>query len=235
MVTVLFTSFILLAIISLGVYLFSRRTSRFDNAHRAIPPSPAEYQGLFAPSADELKRLESASFAEQLAANRSSLLARASAGEKAVLSDARQSGDNILYDEVLNELVNQAANEKQVLALASYVTRAEDLRVNTSLAGAFLETWRKEPSRRSTSQMLHLAALTGDATFYREAIEAAVNEWQEHRISDLASEELAQLIESEFWVIPSHARSSGAGFLLKKKLANIRRELAAEKTVTSDE
>jgi hypothetical protein len=232
MVTVLFASFVLLAVITLGIYLFSKRTSRFDQANRVIPPSPSEYLGLFAPSADELKRLESAGFAEQLAANRESLLARASAGEKAVLSDARQSGDSILYDEVLSELVNQAANEKQILALASYVTRAEDLRVNTSLAGAFLETWRDAPDRRSTSQMLHLAALTGDATFYREAIESAVKEWQERRISDLTSEELAQLIESEFWVIPSHARSSGAGFLLKKKLANIRRVLAAQ---TSDE
>jgi hypothetical protein len=42
----------------------------------------------------------------------------------------------------------------------------------------------------------------------------------------ITGDDLKELIESQFWVLAQTARSSGAGFTLKRRLAAIRRELA---------
>ena len=43
----------------------------------------------------------------------------------------------------------------------------------------------------------------------------------------MTAEELQSLIDAEYWLLASDARSSGAGFMLKRKLAEARRELGA--------
>lgn len=179
--------------------------------------------------------MDAAQSEKELAEKRRQLLARADAGDRDALPEAHAGGDKELYDEVLNALVRRAENEKQVFALASYIARSDGLPVNLQLAEAFTENWKHAPGRRTTAEMLHVAALAGDAKFYQQAIETALLYWRERRLSEMTAEELTRLIESEFWLIPSNARNSGAGFLLKQKLAHVRRELAATKTVTGDE
>lgn len=93
-----------------------------------------------------------------------------------------------------------------------------------------MESWKVAPDRHATAKMLHLSAMANDATVYLKAIEIVLQYWRERRLSDINASELAQLIESEFWIIPDHARNSGAGFPLKRKLANVRRDLAATTT-----
>lgn len=227
MVIALITSFFLLAIFSFAIYRW-QRTSSNENANQALPPSP-DFKGLFAASgAEDQRTLRAAQLEKELAELRQSLLARAAGGDKEALPEAHLSGDRNLYDEVLDALVRRAENEKQIFALASYIARSsESLPVNQQLAEAFIETWKLAPDRRATAEMLHVAALAGDAAVYQHAIELALQYWREGRLSNIRAEELAQLVESEFWVIPSNARNSGAGFLLKRKLASVRRELAA--------
>jgi hypothetical protein len=83
--------------------------------------------------------------------------------------------------------------------------------------------------------MLHVAALSGDANLYQTAIETAYQFWRERRLTEISADELRQLMESEFWILAPIVRNSGAGFVLKRKLAQLRRQLvAASKTVTSD-
>jgi len=74
--------------------------------------------------------------------------------------------------------------------------------------------------------MLHVVALADDAGLYRRAIETALEFWREGRIAGLSAEEFRSLSESEYWVLSQSERSSGQGFLLKLKLAALRRELA---------
>ncbi|HEY0406541.1 MAG TPA: hypothetical protein VGC89_12495 [Pyrinomonadaceae bacterium] len=225
MVTVLVTSFLLFAAISYAIYWWQRSSSN-ENAERVLPPSRAV--GLFG----ELSRAEQAALmateqAAQQSALRLALLERAAAGERKALDEAQAAGDAALYDEALDALTARADSAESLLALVSYVARSEGLRVNARLAAKFIESWKVAPDRGSTAKMLHVAALSGDAGLYGQAMETSFQLWREGRVPALSAGELRQLVESEYWILPAESRSSGEGFVLKRTLARLRRELAA--------
>jgi hypothetical protein len=235
MVTLLITSFLILAGITYVVYLW-QRPAHGKEAEFSLPPPRSgglfDDQDLNQPPPRELT--DRNQFAET---TREALLARATAGDKEALNEAHAIEDRQLYDEVLNALVKVANSDQRLLALVSYITRSNDhLRVNKSLAEKFIESWKSAPDRKTTAKMLHIAARADDANIYQAAIETAYQFWRDRRITDISADELRQLIESEFWVLAPPVRNSGAGFVLKRKLAQLRRQLvAASKTVTSDE
>ena len=72
-------------------------------------------------------------------------------------------------------------------------------------------------------------ALADDANIYQAAIETAYQFWRDQKLTGILADELRQLMESEFWILSPAQRNSGAGFLLKRKLAHLRRKLAAER------
>jgi hypothetical protein len=228
MVTLLITSFLLLAGITYAIYLWQRPSSKPD-AGFSLPPPPTV--GLFDDDGlNESRQRELPSGENAASEERRALLARASAGDKEALRDAHTTRDAALYDEVLNVLVEQADSEKRLLALVSYIARSDaHLRVNSLLAEKFIESWKASPDRNSTAKMLHIAALAGNANVYQAAIETAYQFWRDRRLQQISADELRQLIESEFWILTPAVRNSGAGFVLKRKLAQLRRKLAAEK------
>lgn len=161
-------------------------------------------------------------------ARRAELIERARHGDMSVLSDARATGDAELYDEALNTLVGHASERQESLAaLVSHVAKSDELRANTELAEKALARWRSSPNRRSTVETLHIAALSDDAAMYQKAVEEAEVLWQSGRLTGVSAEDLLALIESEYWVLASEARLGGAGFALKRTLADVRRKLAA--------
>lgn len=227
MVALLITSFLLLAGITYVIYLWQRPSSDHGAEFLLPPPAPAS---LF--DGDDLTETEARqlSTGETVEQRRADLLARAGHGDQEALSDAHATHDAALYDEVLNVLVGRADSEKKLLALASFIARSDGgLRVNGLLARKFIESWKNSPDRNSTARMLHVAALAGDAGIYQTAIETVYQFWRAGRLQQLNADELRQLIESEFWILAPTARNSGAGFVLKRKLAGLRRKLAAEK------
>jgi hypothetical protein len=120
----------------------------------------------------------------------------------------------------------QADSDKKLLALVSYMTSVSPaFSINRRLAERFMEAWKASPDRGSTAKMLHMVALADDAELYRQAFETALTFWRENRIPGLSAEELRSLAESEYWILSQNERSSGQGFLLKLKLAALRREL----------
>jgi predicted nucleic acid-binding protein len=92
-------------------------------------------------------------------------------------------------------------------------------------AEALIESFATSPDRNSTLKMLHTAALSDDAATYHNAVEAALRAWREQKLKELSAPDLQALFTSEFWVLSSSTRSSGAGFVLKRALASARREL----------
>ena len=92
-------------------------------------------------------------------------------------------------------------------------------------AREFIEQWKESPDRPSTAKMLHLAADTDDAETYNNAVELALNAWQAGKLPDLSAAELHNLLNSEYWLLSSQTRSSGAGFILKRTLSRAKREL----------
>lgn len=90
-----------------------------------------------------------------------------------------------------------------------------------------IRTWQESPNRSSTAKLLHVAALSDDAKTYGRAIELVLMSWRDGSLTDLSANELHSLFNSEYWVLSSRTRTSGAGFVLKRTLANANRELEA--------
>jgi len=88
-----------------------------------------------------------------------------------------------------------------------------------------IRAFQESPNRRSTTKLLHVAALSDDAKNYGRAIELALMSWRDGTLSDLSAKELETLFNSEYWILSSQTRTSGAGFVLKRTLANANREL----------
>lgn len=89
-----------------------------------------------------------------------------------------------------------------------------------------IRDFQQLPNRNSTAKLLHVAALTDDAKNFGRAIELVLMSWRDDRLADLSAVELQELINSEYWVLSSHTRSSGAGFVLKRTLSSANSELA---------
>ena len=97
--------------------------------------------------------------------------------------------------------------------------------VDKALVQQSIEHWQKSPDRNSTAKMLHAAALSDDAEAYQTAVEHVLRSWRESKLRDISAVELQSLLNGEFWVLSSGARSSGAGFVLKRTLSIANREL----------
>ena len=90
---------------------------------------------------------------------------------------------------------------------------------------AAIRAFQQTPDRTSTTKLLHVAAQTDDAKTYGRAIELVLTSWRDRTLSDLSAKDLQTLFSSEYWVLSSRARTSGAGFILKQTLSNAQREL----------
>jgi len=78
---------------------------------------------------------------------------------------------------------------------------------------------------KSTTRLLHVAALSDDAKIYGRAIELVLMSWRDGSLSDISTKDLQALFNSEYWELSSHTRTSGAGFVLKQTLAQANREI----------
>jgi hypothetical protein len=226
--TLFITSFFLLGIIVFVLYHRHKASSSKASAGQVLPHD-GRFGGLFGDrdgAATPGARAFAGTSDVEDVLRRETLVARAASGERETLALAHESGDAGLYEEVLNALVLKASeSDAGLLALVSYITRAEELRVNRRLAEALMESWQKAPGRSATAKMLHIVALADDASLYQRAVEMALHFWREGRMREMTAMELRALADGEYWVLSSNSRSSGAGFMLKRTLARLRREL----------
>jgi hypothetical protein len=95
---------------------------------------------------------------------------------------------------------------------------------------AAIKAFQESPNRTSTAKLLHAAALSDNAKNYGRAIELVLLSWRDGSLSDLSARELQELFNSEYWVLSSHTRTSGAGFVLKSTLTDANRELESTTT-----
>ncbi|MDQ3803912.1 MAG: hypothetical protein M3416_08810, partial [Acidobacteriota bacterium] len=143
-------------------------------------------------------------------------------------SEAHAAGDAALYREVLDALVNKfAAAPESFRRLVELVARSDELRATSALALALLERWRQSPSRASTAELLRVAALSDDAATFEKVLTGVAEAYEGGRLDGLGGDELRALFEGEYWVLSSEAKRSGAGFVLKRTLAEVCRRLSA--------
>jgi len=88
-----------------------------------------------------------------------------------------------------------------------------------------IKAFQESPNRTTTTNLLHIAALADDAKNYGRAVELVLMSWRDGSLSDLSARELQALFNSQYWVLSSRTRTSGAGFVLKETLSSTNREL----------
>ena len=93
-----------------------------------------------------------------------------------------------------------------------------------------IKVFQESPNRTSTANLLHAAALSDNAKTYDRAVELVLLSWRDGSLSGLSARDLQSLFNSEYWVLSSHTRTSGAGFVLKETLSNANRELESTNT-----
>jgi hypothetical protein len=224
MVTLLFTSLFVLILLAIAIYFWQKTTTPSkpevlpDARRRALFPegTPA---GIALLEAD-LKARE-ATEAEQ---RRRQLFYRAHVGDKATLLEAQ--ADAAVYEGVLNVLTSHTGSQAALLSLVSFITRNR-LQVNKALAEKFVDSQSNGLRRSTVAQMLHVAALADDANVFQKAVSLALKAWRSGTLSDITAQELQAILDGEFWILSTSTRSSGSGFLLKRELADARRELNA--------
>ena len=192
---------------------------------KALKPSGA--RGLFSDPASESDAAESINKKSASASRQKiELMERARLGDTGALSDAHATGDSGLYKETLDVLIEKASEHEEALsALVNLIAKSDELRASIKLAERVISSWKVQPDRRSTIQMLHIAALSDDAATYQKTVEEVLQFRQSGKLA-FTTEEILALVESEFWVLAPEARLGGAGFRLKRMLADVRRKLA---------
>ena len=221
MIAIIVISFLALIGAVFTIYIW-QRTSAEENGHPVLPRP--HFGGLFA-------RTDAALLVEEpqetIESKRQKLLKLARSGDLNALSEAQSTHGAELYADVLEALVKWASERQENLAaLVSHVSKSNELRANKELARRLIETWKKTPDRRSTIEMIHVAALSDDAETYEQAIDAALEVWRDGKLAQFSAEEMVELFISQYWVIAPEARRGGVGFALKRRLLGVRRELA---------
>jgi hypothetical protein len=232
MVTLLFTAIFVIGLLAVTLYFWA---ARGRNSEQDYLPPPEPPRGLFGDSdrphslfgdnySFNSAVLAAAPDSSERDAERLALQERAKNADQSVLKEAHSLGDQNFYNELLDQLVTSADRAPTLLALVSYVTRNE-LPVSRKLAEAIIASWKNSPDRNSTATTLHITALADDADLYQSAVESALSFWRQAMLPGASAAELSALFDGEFWVLSAHTRNSGAGFVLKRTLADARREL----------
>ena len=220
----------LVFVASFAVYRTKRAQSERDSEQ--LPPA-MHPRGLFGADAPARADKAAADASSEEEARRAKvragvLRARAEAGDLGALGEAHATGDEALYSFVLDGLVARAtASQEALRALSAHVACGKGLRSSPALAEMLLAEWRREPTRAATAELLRVAALSDDAATFGLAVSEVLQSWEEGRLAPLSAGELRSLFEGEYWLLSSEAKRSGAGFVLKQKLADARRRLAA--------
>ncbi len=225
-ISILLISIFLLVAAFFAIYLTKRLSPRAE----ARELLPTQSRGLFDAPLDSTTEDDEAIHQNLNSLRASELRARAAAGDLTVLRDAHLTGDTSLYREILDTLIMRGAGSPDTVRdLSSCITKGEELRSTPLLAGRLLENWELSPAEISIADLLRIAALSDDAGMYQRAVVAVFNLWKEGRLPQLRADQLHALFESEHWLLSGEARRSGEGFILRDKLAGLRRQIAASK------
>src|SRR3982751_3886398 len=81
--------------------------------------------------------------------------------------------------------------------------------------------WRAIPNRQNTVDLLRLASQAGDADLFSDVSHEILKVFRDTRIGGLSPNELAELLNSHYRLLPQSERSSGSLFWLKQEIAEL--------------
>lgn len=91
------------------------------------------------------------------------------------------------------------------------------------------ESWAAAPTRGSTVELLYLASQSERGTVYAEITGEIIKLWKNGQIDNLSADDLSQLLESHYWLLPAQERTSGVIFSVKEEIAGLRRNNPEDK------
>src|SRR5262249_25467735 len=224
--TILIISIFLLAVAALAFHRWNRQPQPKEPIKL---PEPRGFDGLFAEQhAEEAKLIAQAEAEGRVEEERRHLLERAAQGDETALYDAHNFGDAAFYREVLQSLVSQADGmEEPLRSIAEYIVDSRVLRSSGEFAKTMIGHWIKSLDHRSFADMLYLAALSDDVEIFKRAVDISMRRFGGGRLPQVSARDFLATVESAYWLVATEVRYSGSGFLLKRLIADVRRELAA--------
>lgn len=83
-----------------------------------------------------------------------------------------------------------------------------------------LSAFRTAPSKGSIAALLELAV--DDGTEFADAAEAIADQFRKGRIENLSIDDLAQMLESHFWLVPAEQRTPSMSYRFRTALESLR-------------
>ena len=118
-------------------------------------------------------------------------------------------------DEELRALERE---ERKMLEARDVELRENERQKRLASFEEFRQTWRELPSRANTVELLFRASELERGDVYLDTIDELL-----HKRSDVFNDdEIAELIESHFWLLPQSERTPGVTFTINRELAALR-------------
>ena len=222
---------ILLFIFFLLISATAASVAFFVTRRKELPPTqpqdsfnpPTTYRSLFEPDEEELRQWQKEKDekvqAEKEAELRLDLLNRAEKLDFNSLLEAKIYGSARLYDEVFQILIQRDADK-----LINFVIK-NGLMANADLVELSAKKLSENPNLDNLLKLVQLSTQTNSAENFLQAIETTIELWKEKRLNEISGEKIIEILESHYWSLASEARVSGAGYLLKEKMASVHREI----------
>ena len=89
--------------------------------------------------------------------------------------------------------------------------------------------WQSLPNRKNTVALLYLASQSESGEVYAATANEISEVWKAGKITDLSANDLAEILESQFWLLPIEQRTSGVRFGLHQEIAGLRLKFSETK------
>lgn len=115
----------------------------------------------------------------------------------------------------------EAEERRQLNAKRESEERQESEKKLTQLE-ELRQTWSESPGRAATIELLHRASQIENGEAYLDTCERVLAAWRDQKLADISAGDLAQLLETHFWLLPAEQRTPGASFRLKEAVAELK-------------
>lgn len=116
--------------------------------------------------------------------------------------------------------------ERIEAARVADLARQEDVNERAKKLAKFDEvrqTWANSSTKTSPAELLYQASQTESGESYWNTCESVLTAWHAGELGSTSADDLAQLLDSHFWLLPENERTPGVSFRLKEEIAGLRR------------
>jgi hypothetical protein len=126
--------------------------------------------------------------------------------------------------------IQQAAREAETRAAIDDAQLDEDAaRKHATEVRNRLNAWRVAPNRSELGELLRAASFDGELS--AQTAEAITDEFLSGKLDGISADDLAELLESHFWLLPAEVRAPAISFRIRETIRELRETEAKASTV----